>query len=116
MLISLRTTDGCHPIIFSRSFPSQACPLSVQMIFQSPDLTGKVFIVTCGNSGIGKDTVKVCTAMIICLRILPGPFCNTMQWFIYATRNQEKSTAIIKELKTVTGKEEKFNQLNLSDL
>ncbi|KAI0700474.1 NAD(P)-binding protein [Cytidiella melzeri] len=67
-----------------------------------PDQTGKVIIVTGGNAGIGKETVRVLL---------------TKNAKVYiATRNKEKSLAVIEDLKKQTGKEALFLQLDLSDL
>ncbi|PPR07468.1 hypothetical protein CVT26_013438 [Gymnopilus dilepis] len=67
-----------------------------------PDLTGKVFLVTGGNSGVGKETVK---ALLL----------HNARVYI-AARSQVKCEEAIEELKTATGKEAHFLQLDLSDL
>ncbi|KIY70839.1 NAD-P-binding protein [Cylindrobasidium torrendii FP15055 ss-10] len=67
-----------------------------------PDLSGKVIIVTGGNSGIGRETVKVL-------------LLKKAKVYI-ATRNEEKSLAVIEELYQETGERALFLQLDLSDL
>ncbi|KZT02807.1 NAD(P)-binding protein [Laetiporus sulphureus 93-53] len=69
---------------------------------QIPDLTGQVAIVTGGNTGIGKETVKVLLQH------------NTKVYM--ASRNKEKAESAIKELKEMTGREAIFLQLDLSIL
>ncbi|KAI0809191.1 NAD-P-binding protein [Irpex lacteus] len=67
-----------------------------------PDLTGKVVIVTGGNTGIGKETVK---ALL------------TKNAKVYiATRSKEKSLSAIEELRKETGNEALFLPLDLADL
>lgn len=66
------------------------------------DLTGKVIIVTGGNTGLGKETVKVLLQH------------NAT---VYMTaRNPTKAKEAIEDLKTITGKEANFIQLDLADL
>ncbi|KAI0355720.1 NAD-P-binding protein [Trametes cingulata] len=67
-----------------------------------PDLSTKVFLVTGGNTGIGKETVK---------RLLMK---NAKVYL--AARSKEKATRAIEELREETGKEALFLQLDLSDL
>ena len=67
-----------------------------------PDLSGKVFIVTGANAGIGYETAK---ALV------------TKNAKVYmACRNPEKARAAIEKMKGETGKEAEFLQLDLSDL
>ena len=67
-----------------------------------PDLSGKIVIVTGGNTGIGRETVK---ALL------------TKNATVYlAARNKQKSETTIQELKEATGKEAKFLELDLSEL
>jgi retinol dehydrogenase-12 len=66
------------------------------------DLSGEVFIVTGGNSGIGKAT---------CKQLL------TKNAKVYlAARSEPKARAAIDELVKETGKKAKFHNLDLSDL
>ncbi|KAF7793902.1 hypothetical protein EIP86_005024 [Pleurotus ostreatoroseus] len=67
-----------------------------------PDLTGKVCLVTGGNTGIGKET---------CKRLLMK---NAIVYM--AARSQHKAEEAIKGLKEETGKEARFLQLDLADL
>jgi len=68
-----------------------------------PDQTGKIVIVTGGNSGIGRETARVLLSKGARVYI--------------ATRSAEKSQKAIDELKTETGKDNIFFlKLDLSDL
>ncbi|KAH6910230.1 hypothetical protein BKA70DRAFT_1272540 [Coprinopsis sp. MPI-PUGE-AT-0042] len=67
-----------------------------------PDLTGKVVIVTGGNSGLGRDTVK--SLLVKDARVY------------MACRSEEKAKAVIEELAKETGKTALFLKLELSDL
>jgi len=67
-----------------------------------PNLSGKVFIVTGGNTGVGKEIVK-------------GLLLHDATVYL-AARSQPKAEEAIRELKGITGKEAKFLQLDLSDL
>ncbi|KAH9037556.1 NAD(P)-binding protein [Lactarius hengduanensis] len=67
-----------------------------------PDLTGKVVLVTGGNAGVGKETVK---------QLL------THNAKVYlAARSAQKANEAIAELKNETGKQAIFLQLDLSDI
>ncbi|KAI0040862.1 NAD-P-binding protein [Auriscalpium vulgare] len=67
-----------------------------------PDLTGKVVIVTGGNAGIGKETVK---ALLL----------HNAKVYI-AARSEERAQISISALKEDTGKEAIFLKLDLEDL
>ncbi|KAI0821683.1 NAD-P-binding protein [Trametes gibbosa] len=67
-----------------------------------PDLSSKVFVVTGGNVGIGRETVK---------RLL----LKNAKVYV-ASRSKEKSERAIEELREETGKTALFLQLDLSDL
>ncbi|KAH9833337.1 uncharacterized protein C8Q71DRAFT_775100 [Rhodofomes roseus] len=67
-----------------------------------PDLTGKVVIVTGGNVGIGRETIKALLQH------------NAKVYM--ASRNKDKATAAIQALKEETGKEAIFLELDLSVL
>lgn len=51
---------GIIASLISGSFP----PKPTYSADQVPDLTGKVIIVTGGNAGLGKETVKVCRSSV----------------------------------------------------
>ncbi|KAH9917183.1 uncharacterized protein B0H18DRAFT_1035790 [Fomitopsis serialis] len=67
-----------------------------------PDLTGQVIIVTGGNIGIGLETIKVLLQH------------NAKVYM--ASRNKDKATAAIQQLKEETSKEAIFLELDLSVL
>ncbi|KAJ7472409.1 NAD(P)-binding protein [Mycena galericulata] len=67
-----------------------------------PDLSGQVIIVTGGNAGIGKQTVKV--------------LLQRNATVYMASRNPEKALAAIEDLYASTGKRAVFLQLDLADL
>ncbi|KAJ7237703.1 NAD(P)-binding protein [Mycena haematopus] len=67
-----------------------------------PDLSGKVVLITGGNSGIGYETVKV--------MLLKGATVYL------AARSSSKGEAAIVELEKETGKRAEFLELDLADL
>ncbi|KAH9919685.1 NAD-P-binding protein [Fomitopsis serialis] len=69
---------------------------------EMPDLSGKVVVVTGGNDGIGKETVKALLAH------------NAKVYM--ASRNQIKAQVAIDELKRETGREAIFLRLDLASL
>ncbi|CDO72258.1 hypothetical protein BN946_scf184970.g110 [Trametes cinnabarina] len=69
---------------------------------QIPDLTGRVVIVTGGNSGIGYETIKALLQH------------NAKVYM--ASRSRDKAEAAIAKLKDATGKEAIFLELDLSSL
>lgn len=81
---------------------SYAAPASKFSVVDIPDLTGKVVIVTGGNTGIGKETVKALLSK------------NAKVYL--AARSQNKAKAAIEDLKQTTGKEAIFLLLDLSSL
>ncbi|KAI0777908.1 NAD(P)-binding protein [Irpex lacteus] len=89
---------GAFSIFIQQSFP----PKPKWGVNDIPDLTGKVVIVTGGNAGIGKETVK---ALLL----------KNAKVYI-ATRNKKKSLSAIEQLKKETGNEALFLSLDLSDL
>ncbi|KAJ7505236.1 hypothetical protein B0H11DRAFT_1977646 [Mycena galericulata] len=88
-------------ILFSavgQSYP----PKSKFSVNDIPDLTGRVIIVTGGNSGVGKETAKALLQ-------------HNAKVYI-AARSEEKAKAAIKDLQSETGKEAEFLHLDLADL
>ncbi|KAH9925604.1 NAD(P)-binding protein [Epithele typhae] len=77
-------------------------PKSEFSVDQIPDLTGKVVVVTGGYVGIGYETVRVLLARGAKVYI--------------ASRSVEKAEKAIASLKSETGKEPLFIQLDLADL
>ncbi|KAI8995252.1 NAD-P-binding protein [Trametes punicea] len=69
---------------------------------QIPDLSGKVMIVTGGNTGIGKETVKA--------------LLNHNAKVYIAGRNPQRVQEAIEDLRRETGKEALSLQLDLADL
>ncbi|EJF57880.1 NAD(P)-binding protein [Dichomitus squalens LYAD-421 SS1] len=67
-----------------------------------PDLTGRVIIVTGGNTGLGYETVKALLQ-------------HNAKVYL-AARSKEKAEKAITSLKEATGKEAVFHELDLSDL
>ncbi|KAI0630119.1 NAD-P-binding protein [Trametes polyzona] len=67
-----------------------------------PDLSSKVFIVTGGNAGIGRETIK---------RLL----LKNAKVYI-ATRSKDRAEHAIAELREQTGREASFLRLDLGDL
>ncbi|KAK7682530.1 hypothetical protein QCA50_014330 [Cerrena zonata] len=84
--------------MFSQSRP----PKSKFSTDQIPDLTGRVVIVTGGNVGVGKETVKALLEH------------NAKVYM--GSRSKNKAEAAIKELKETTGKEAIFLELDLGSL
>ncbi|KAJ6514358.1 NAD-binding protein [Mycena vitilis] len=77
-------------------------PKSKFSVADVPDLSGKVMIVTGGNSGVGKETVKVLLQR------------NAKVYL--AARSPASAKAAIDDLKAQTGREAKFLELDLADL
>ena|ERR1700729_3622204 len=106
-------------IIFSliqQSFP----PKPTWSANDMPDLSGKVVIVTGGNTGLGFQTAKVRQSLMESHFIFYA-LCNqsllqhNAKLYIGA-RNQAKAEEAIKNLKDLTGKEALFLKLDLGDL
>jgi retinol dehydrogenase-12 len=83
--------------IFRQIFPSLEWTVD-----KTSDLSGKVFIVTGGNAGIGKETCK--QLFLKNAKVYP------------ATRSESKAQAALEELEKETGKEAIFLKLDLSNL
>ncbi|KAM5535833.1 hypothetical protein V8D89_010451 [Ganoderma adspersum] len=84
--------------LLSQAFP----PRSAFSVDQIPDLTGRVAIVTGGNTGIGKETIKALLQ-------------HNAKVYL-AARSKEKADAAIAELNAATGKEALFLELDLASL
>ncbi|KAJ7066553.1 hypothetical protein C8F01DRAFT_1123677 [Mycena amicta] len=84
--------------ILAQSFP----PKTKFTADDVPDLTARVILVTGGNSGVGKETIRV--------------LLNHNAKVYMAARSQEKAEAAIAELKQLTGKEAIYLKLDLGDL
>ena len=84
--------------LFRQIFP----PAPEWSVDKISDLSGKVFIVTGGNAGIGKET---------CKQLL---LKNAKVYL--AARSESKAQAALEELEKETGKEATFLKLDLSDL
>ncbi|TFK24429.1 NAD(P)-binding protein [Coprinopsis marcescibilis] len=84
--------------MYTESYP----PRSKFNVEDIPDLSGKVVIVTGGNSGIGKETVKALLQ-------------HNAKVYLGA-RSREKAKEAIQELKDETGKEAIFLKPDLADL
>ncbi|KAI0796199.1 NAD(P)-binding protein [Abortiporus biennis] len=93
---------------------------------QIPDLTGRVMIVTGGNTGLGKETIKVHSHRDLeTLRLLiisqtccfySSIYSRKLPKSIWASRSKSKAEAAIEELKKETGNEAIFLKLNLANL
>ncbi|EIN12416.1 NAD(P)-binding protein [Punctularia strigosozonata HHB-11173 SS5] len=81
---------------YTQIFP----PKSTWSVDNIPDLSGKVMIVTGGNSGIGKETALLGRNAKVYL----------------AARDESKAEEAIRELKEETGREAVFLKLDLGDL
>lgn len=92
------STLSLHWSLMKQSFP----PKPTFSTNHIPDLTGRVMIVTGGNTGIGKETIKALLEH------------NAKVYM--ASRSKDKAEAAIAELKAQTGKEAIFLQLDLSNL
>ena len=84
--------------IWTNMFPPKPTWTADEM----PDQSGKVMIVTGGNTGIGKETVKVLLQ-------------HNAKVYL-AARSRSKAEAAIKDLKDETGKDAIFLELDLSSL
>ncbi|KAF8187405.1 NAD(P)-binding protein [Mycena galopus ATCC 62051] len=84
--------------ILKQSYP----PKSKFSVDDIPDLSGQVIIVTGANIGVGKETVKALLQ-------------HNAKVYL-AARSPEKAKEAIDDLKSQTGKEAEFLQLDLADL
>ncbi|TFY82016.1 hypothetical protein EWM64_g1994 [Hericium alpestre] len=87
-----------YSVLWDESFP----PKPKWGVHDIPDLTGKIALVTGGSAGIGKETVKV--------------LLNKGAKVYIASRGEQKAREAIQELKTQTGREARFVNLDLGDL
>ncbi|TDL27094.1 NAD-binding protein [Rickenella mellea] len=85
-------------LLIDQSFP----PKSKFNVEDIPDLTGKIVIVTGGNTGVGKETIKALLQH------------NAKVYM--ASRSKEKAEEAIADLKEDTGKDAIFLQLDLASL
>ncbi|KIO27009.1 hypothetical protein M407DRAFT_73757 [Tulasnella calospora MUT 4182] len=85
--------------IFSETFPPKSAFDPSRDI---PDLTGKVVIVTGGNTGLGEETVKVLVSK------------NATVYL--AARNKNRADQTLAKIKGETGKEPIFLELDLASL
>jgi len=83
--------------MYDQSFP----PKPTWGVDDIPDLSGKVVIVTGGNAGVGKETIRALLSK------------NAKVYM--ASRNKEKADAAISELKETTGNNAIFLPLDLAD-
>ncbi|KAF7335670.1 NAD(P)-binding protein [Mycena venus] len=84
--------------VIKQSFP----PKSKFSVDKIPDLSGQVIIVTGANIGVGKETVKALLQ-------------HNAKVYL-AARSLEKAKEAIDDLKSQTGKQAEFLQLDLADL
>ncbi|KAF5337983.1 hypothetical protein D9758_014325 [Tetrapyrgos nigripes] len=91
-------SEPSTPGVLSETFPPKPKWTTKDM----PDLSGKVIIVTGGNTGIGKETVKALLE-------------HNAKVYL-AARSRAKAEAAIEELRKETGREAIWLQLDLADL
>ncbi|KAJ7621313.1 hypothetical protein FB45DRAFT_992302, partial [Roridomyces roridus] len=99
------------PFSIRKATPANVGPFLVQSYFcgrpkwseqEIPDLAGQVAVVTGGNAGLGKQTVRALLQH------------NAKVYM--ACRSRVKAEAVIAELKELTGKEAIFLEMDLADL